>query len=97
MEYAKRLIKCKTEKRLRTPGEKAAEYDDDQDTFGDDEDDEGAEDEWQFLHGDEVADAAGQPGAGIGDPLGWEAYARQRRFLGAFGGYAAKGDGEEKK
>ena len=89
MEYAKRLIKRKTGKRLRTPGEKLAEYDDDQDTFGDDEDDEGAEEEWQFLQGDEVADAAGQPGAGIGDPLGWEAYAKQRRFLGAFGGYAA--------
>ncbi|KAM0704247.1 hypothetical protein Q7P35_008480 [Cladosporium inversicolor] len=97
MEYAKRLIKRKTGKRLRTPGEKLAEYDDDQDTFGDDEDDEGAEEEWQFLQGDEVADAAGQPGAGIGDPLGWEAYAQQRRFLGAFGGYAAvKGESAAK-
>lgn len=90
MEYAKRLIKRKTGKRLRTPGEKLAEYDDDQDTFGDDEDDEEAEEEWHFLGGDEVADAAGQPGTGIGDPLGWEAYAQQRRFLGAFGGYAAQ-------
>ena len=92
MEYAKRLIKRKTGKRLPTPGEKVAEDDDEQDTFGDDEDDERAEEEWQFLQGDEVADAAGQPGAGIGDPLGWEAYAKQRRFLGAFGGYAAKGE-----
>jgi len=90
MEYAKRLIKRKTGKRLRSPGEKLAEYDDDQDTFGDDEDDEGAEEEWQFLQGDEVADAAGRPGAGIGDPLGWEAYAQQRAFLGAFGGYATQ-------
>jgi sterol 3beta-glucosyltransferase len=91
MEYAKRLIKRKTGKRLRSPGEKLAQYDDDQDTFGDDEDDdEGDEEEWQFLQGDEVADAAGQPGAGIGDPMGWEAYAQQRRFLGAFGGYAAQ-------
>jgi hypothetical protein len=49
------------------------------------------------LQGDEVADAAGQPGAGIGDPLGWEAYARQRRFLGAFGGYAAKEESTEMK
>lgn len=96
MEYAKRLIKRKTGRQLRTPGEKVAEYDDDQDTFGDDEDDEGAEEEWQFLQGDEVADAAGQPGARIGDPLGWEAYAKQRRFLGAFGGYAAKGEGAAK-
>jgi hypothetical protein len=96
MEYAKRLIKRKTGKRLPTPGEKVAEDDDEQDTFGDDEDDERAEEQWQFLEGDEVADAAGQPGAGIGDPLGWEAYAKQRRFLGAFGGYAAKGENSTK-
>lgn len=92
MEYAKRLIKRKTGKRLRTPGEKAAEYDDEQDTFGDDEDDEGGEEEWTFLEDDEIADvAAGQAGArGIGDPLGWEAYAKQRMLWGAFGGYAAQ-------
>jgi sterol 3beta-glucosyltransferase len=81
MEYAKRLIKRKTGKRLRTPGEKDDE-DDEGDGFGDDEEVE----EWEYLEGDEVADAAaGQPGAGIGDPLGWEAYARQRRFMSAFG------------
>jgi sterol 3beta-glucosyltransferase len=86
MEYAKRLIKRKTGKRLRSPGEDDDEDgDQDQDAFGDDEEDEA--EEWQFLDGDEVADAAaGQVGGGIGDPVGWEAYARQRRFLGAFGG-----------
>jgi len=88
MEYAKRLIKRKTGMRLSSPGEKkAAEYDDeDQDDFGDDEEEE----EWTFLEGDDEADAdaTGQSGVGIGDPLGWEAYAQQRRFLGAFGGYA---------
>jgi hypothetical protein len=91
MEYAKRLIKRKTGTRLSTPGEKkAAEYDgedgEDQDDFGDDEEEE----EWTFLEGDDdaEADATGTAGVGIGDPLGWEAYAQQRRFLGAFGGYA---------
>jgi sterol 3beta-glucosyltransferase len=91
MEYAKRLIKRKTGTRLSTPGEKkAAEYDgedaDDQGDFGDDEEEE----EWTFLEGDDdaEADATGTAGAGIGDPVGWEAYAQQRRFLGAFGGYA---------
>lgn len=91
MEYAKRLIKRKTGTRLSSPGEKKAEYDDDggdedQDDFGDDEEEE----EWTFLEGDDdaEADATGTAGAGIGDPLGWEAYAQQRRFLGAFGGYA---------
>jgi len=88
MEYAKRLIKRKTGTRLSSPGEKkASEYDDDdQDDFGDDEEEE----EWTFLEGDDDADtdATGQSGVGIGDPLGWEAYAQQRRFLGAFGGYA---------
>jgi sterol 3beta-glucosyltransferase len=83
MEYAKRLIKRKTGKRLRTPGEKDDEQDGDGD--GDGEDDEEGE-EWEYLEGEEVADAAaGQLGVGIGDPLGWEAYARQRRFMSAFG------------
>jgi sterol 3beta-glucosyltransferase len=90
MEYAKRLVKRKTGTRLSSPGEKkAAEYNDDgedQDDFGDDEEEE----EWTFLEGDDdaEADATGMSGVGIGDPLGWEAYAQQRRFLGAFGGYA---------
>lgn len=91
LEYAKRLIKRKTGMRLGSPGEKKAECDDDgvgdQDDFGDDEEEE----EWTFLEGDDDADAAdataaGSSGGGIGDPLGWEAYAQQRRFLGAFGG-----------
>ena len=54
------------------------------------EEDDEEEEEWTFLEGDDdaEADATGTAGAGIGDPLGWEAYAQQRRFLGAFGGYA---------
>lgn len=91
MEYAKRLIKRKTGTRLRTPGEAPpAEYDDEQDAFGngDDDDDDEEGEEWQFLENDEVADAAGQVlgGPGIGDPVGWEAYVKQRKLLGAFGG-----------
>lgn len=98
MDLARHLIKSKTNTRLHEPDTKAAEYDDEQDTFGDDEAEQiNAMEEWEHVND---ADAAGQPGAGIGDPRSWEAYARQRRFLGAFGGletglHALRGSGDK--
>lgn len=90
LEYAKRLVKRKLGTRLRTPGEKAEttaveEFDDDDGAAFADEDDE--EESWTLVEGEAAADAEllGQ-GQGIGDPRGWEARARQRRFLGGLGG-----------
>ncbi|KAM0718019.1 hypothetical protein Q7P37_006351 [Cladosporium fusiforme] len=90
LEYAKRLVKRKLGKRLRTPGEKAAEFDDDDGAAFADEDEE--EESWTLVDGDADVEAT-QMGQDIGDPGAWEARARQRRFLGAFGGYAAERTG----
>lgn len=91
LEYAKRLVKRKVGMRLRTPGEKVAEYDGDDDGDADfggsggEEDGEEEMESWTMVDGDTEADATGQAGVGIGDPLGWAKHVAQRRFLGGYG------------
>ncbi|KAL1583983.1 hypothetical protein WHR41_07365 [Cladosporium halotolerans] len=97
LEYARRLVKRKVGKRLRAPGEKGVEWEDNEEGegagFGFDGEDGGEEEEeWTFVDEEEERNGGGDgaTGVGIGDPMGWEARAAQRRFLGAFGGRVAR-------